>query len=193
MAKAADVYFRVDPWKIIEKDFDPAYSQVSESVFSLANETIGARGCFDEGGSVASLRGAYINGVYDMEPLPRSYRGIIDKTHFMIPSADWLMTEICLDGEKLDLGKVHFSHFSRELDMRSGTLIRSLIWQTASGKELRLTFLRFVDMIHRERAYQRITLEPLNFSGEVMVASGLSFDVLHAGYQKCYWHRRFTA
>ena len=188
MAKAADVYFRVDPWKIIEKDFDPAYSQVSESVFSLANETIGARGCFDEGGSVASLRGAYINGVYDMEPLPRSYRGIIDKTHFMIPSADWLMTEICLDGEKLDLGKVHFSHFSRELDMRSGTLIRSLIWQTASGKELRLTFLRFVDMIHRERAYQRITLEPLNFSGEVMVASGLSFDVLHAGYQKCYWH-----
>ena len=187
MAKAADVYFRVDPWKIIEKDFDPAYSQVCESVFSLANETIGARGCFDEGGSVPSLRGAYINGVYDMEPLPRSYRGIIDKTHFMIPAADWLMTEISLDGEKLDLGKADFRHFRRELDMRGGTLTRSLIWHTASGKELRLTFLRFVDMVHRERAYQRVTLEPLNFSGEVVFTSGLSFDVLHAGNQKCYW------
>ena len=48
MAKAADVYFQVDPWKIIEEGFDPAYSRVSESVFSLANETMGVRGCFDE-------------------------------------------------------------------------------------------------------------------------------------------------
>ena len=45
MAKAADVYFQVDPWKIIEEGFDPAYSRVSESVFSLANESLGVRGC----------------------------------------------------------------------------------------------------------------------------------------------------
>ena len=63
MAKAADVYFQVDPWKIIEEGFDPAYSRVSESVFSLANETLGVRGSFDEGGSVDSLRGAYVNAI----------------------------------------------------------------------------------------------------------------------------------
>ena len=187
MAKAADVYFSVDPWKIIEEGFDPAYSRVSESVFSLANETMGVRGCFDEGGSAPSLRGAYINGVYDIEPLNRSYRGIVDKTHFMIPAADWLMTGISLDGERLDLGRVRFRDFKREMDMRSGVLTRSFVWQTASGKELRLSFLRFVDMTHRERAYQRITMEPLNFSGEAMFSAGLSFDVLHEGYQKCFW------
>ncbi len=187
MAKAADVYFSVDPWKIIEEGFDPAYSRVSESVFSLANETMGVRGCFDEGGSAPSLRGAYINGVYDIEPLNRSYRGIVDKTHFMIPAADWLMTGISLDGERLDLGRVRFRDFKREMDMRSGVLTRSFVWQTASGKELRLSFLRFVDMTHRERAYQRITMEPLNFSGEAVFSAGLSFDVLHEGYQKCFW------
>ena len=78
MAKAADVYFRVDPWKIIEEGFDPAYARVSESVFSLANESVGVRGYFDEGGSADSLRGAYVNGVYDLEKIGRSYRGIID-------------------------------------------------------------------------------------------------------------------
>lgn len=187
MAKTADVYFSVDPWKIIEEGFDPAYSRVSESVFSLANETMGVRGCFDEGGSAPSLRGAYINGVYDIEPLNRSYRGIVDKTHFMIPAADWLMTGISLDGERLDLGRVRFRDFRREMDMRSGVLTRSFVWQTASGKELRLSFLRFVDMTHRERAYQRITMEPLNFSGEAVFSAGLSFDVLHEGYQKCFW------
>ena len=187
MAKAADVYFQVDPWKIIEEGFDPAYSRVSESVFSLANETLGVRGSFDEGGSVDSLRGAYVNGVYDMERLNRSYRGIITETHFMIPAADWLMTEITLDGEKLDLGKVRFRDYRREMDMRRGTLERSFVWQTASGKELRLSFLRFMDMVHRERAYQRVAMEPLNFSGAVEMTAGLSFDVLHEGYKKCFW------
>ena len=187
MAKTADRYFAVDPWKIIEEGFDPAYSRVSESVFSLANETMGVRGCFDEGGSVDSLRGAYVNGIYDIEELRRSYRGIIDHTHFMIPAADWLMTDIMLDGEKLDLGKVRFRDFRRVLDMRAGTLERSFVWETKSGKELKLSFLRFTDMTRRERAYQRITLEALNFSGKAEVSCGLSFDVIHEGYKKCFW------
>ena len=187
MAKAADVYFKVDPWKVIEEGFDPAYSRVSESVFSLANENMGVRGCFDEGGSVDSLRGAYTNGVYEIEPIGKSYRGIIDQTHFMIPTAEWLMTQITVDGEMLDLGRVRFRDFRRELDMRAGTLSRSFVWRTASGKELRLSFLRFLDMVNRERAYQRVTLEALNFSGTVAFASGLSFDVTHEGYRKCYW------
>ena len=188
MAKAADVYFKMDPWRIVEEGFDPAYSRVSESVFSLANETTGVRGFFDEGGSADSLRGAYLNGVYDIETIPRSYKGIIDHTHFMIPAADWLMTDITVDGERLDLGRVSFRDFRRELDMRTGVLTRSFVWRTASGKELRLTFLRFTDMTHRERAYQRIVLEALNFSGEAALTSGLSFDVTHEGYQKCYWN-----
>lgn len=187
MAKAADVYFVVDPWKVIEKGFDTAYSRVSESVFSLANESMGVRGCFDEGGSVDSLRGAYVNGVFEMEQLNRSYRGIIDKSHFMIPCAEWLMCRIALDSEVLDLGKVQFSDFTRELDMRAGTLTRSFVWTTASGKAIKLIFLRFVDMVNRERAYQRITFEPLNFSGCVEFATDVSFDTMHEGRQKCFW------
>ncbi|MBR6164897.1 MAG: family 65 glycosyl hydrolase [Clostridia bacterium] len=192
MAKTADRYFKVDPWSVIEEGFDPAYSRVSESVFSLANETMGIRGCFDEGGSMDSLRGAYVNGVYDLEELPRSYRGIIDHTHFMIPAADWLMTKIRLDGEKLDLGRVRFRDFRRELNMRTGTLTRQFVWEAASGKELRLSFLRFTDMVHRERAYQRITLEALNFTGEIAVSSGLSFDTVHEGYRRCFWQETYA-
>lgn len=187
MAKVADVYFKTDPWKIVEEGFDPAYARVSESVFSLGNESMGVRGFFEEGGSVDSLRGCYNNGVYDMEYVGRSYRGIVDRTHFMIPSVDWLKTELCVDGEMLDLGKSRFRAFRRELDMRCGTLERSFIWQTATGKELRVTFLRFLDMVHRERAYQRITLEALNFSGDIQITGGLSFQVVHEGRKTCFW------
>ena len=188
MAKIADSYFKPDPWKIVEDGFDPDHARVSESVFSLANETMGVRGYFDEGGSVDSLRGAYVNGVYDALPIGRSYRGIIDHTHFMIPTADWLITKITLDGETLDLGCSICRDYHRELDLRTGALTRSFVWQTNSGKELRLTFIRFLDMVHRERAYQRITMEALNFAGSIEVVTGLSFDVIHEGYERCFWN-----
>ena len=187
MAKAADQYFGADPWKVTERGFDPGYARVSESVFALSNENIGVRGFFDEGGTVDSLRGAYLNGVYELESLPKSYRGIVDKAHFMVPAADWLMTGISLDGETLDLGKVNYSGFVRELDLRAGTLLRRFVWHTASGKDLRLTFLRFADMRHGERAYQRIIFESLNFSGPVALSAGVTFDVTHEGRGGCFW------
>ena len=187
MTKVADSYFKIDPWKVVEEGFDPAYGRVSESIFSLANESIGVRGYFEEGGSLDSLRGAYANGVYDISPIGKSYKGIVEKTHFMIPTADWLLTGLVLDGETLDLGRVSFRNFWRELDMRAGTLTRSFVWETASGKALQLTFLRFLDMEHRERAYQRITLKALNFSGEVTLCAGISFAVTHEGHGTCFW------
>ena len=187
MAKTADMYFRVDPWKVIEDGFDPKYSRVSESVFSLANESQGVRGCFDEGGTVDSLRGAYVNGVYDVEPIGKSYRGIIDHTHYMIPAAEWLRVRIEADGEELDLGRSAFRDFTRELDMRAGTLTRRFIWRTVSGKEIKLTFLRFLSMTDRERAYQRVTIESLDFEGTVRVEMSLDFASVHEGRGKCFW------
>jgi len=187
MGKIADKYFLTDSWKVIEKGYDDSYGRVSESVFALSNETLGVRGYFDEGGKSDSLRGAYVNGVYETTRLGRSYKGIIDKTHFMIPTADWLYTSIEIDGEKLDLSQINFSEFTRELDLRAGTLERKFIWHTKSGKDLQLTFLRFVDMAVGERAYQRVSLLPLNFSGEAKVSSGIDFDAKHEGRDQRFW------
>ncbi|MDR2599258.1 MAG: family 65 glycosyl hydrolase [Oscillospiraceae bacterium] len=187
MAKIADKYFKTDPWKVIEEGFNPSYSRVSESIFALSNENLGVRGNFDEGGSVDSLRGSYINGVYEVQDLQKSYLGIIDKTHFMIPAVDWLSTKIILDDEALDLGKVKFTEFERELDMRSGVLKRSFIWFTASGKKIKLTFLRFMDMTNNEHVYQRIIFEALNFSGDIKLVTGLSFNMIHEGRNACFW------
>ena len=58
MGKIADKYFLVDPWKIIEEGFDPSHGRVAESIFSVANEFMGARGYFEEGYSGDSLLGS---------------------------------------------------------------------------------------------------------------------------------------
>ena len=58
------VHYKIDPWKIIEKDFDSSKVKASESIFSLGNGYMGQRANFEEHYSGASFQGSYIGGIY---------------------------------------------------------------------------------------------------------------------------------
>ena len=89
MPKIADKYLLVHPWKIVEAGFHPEKREVSESLFSLANEHQGARGFFDEGYSGESLVGVYLNGIYEERFTERSsYKGISNRLCFMVNSVN---------------------------------------------------------------------------------------------------------
>lgn len=189
MAKQADMYFRLDPWNIIEEGFNPKKNLVSESIFSLGNEYMGIRGYFDEGYSGKTLLGSYFNGVYETarEMTKNSYKGIVKRTHFLINSVNWLHTKINLDGEILDFQTSRIENFSRILNMKTGTLKREFIWITPSDKRIRLSFLRFLDMEISCRGYQKIEMEALNFSGSIEIETGLDFNIIHQTREECRW------
>lgn len=188
MGKVADKYLLVDPWKIIEEGFHPERSEVSESLFSLANEHQGVRGFFDEGYSGDSLVGAYLNGIYEERFTEgMTYKGISNRLAFMVNTVNWLHTRIELDGETLDLATSKFSGFRRELDFRTGELKREFVWETKSGKKLHLVFRRILSMETRELACQQICLTALNFSGKAALTLGLDFSALHRMYGQNYW------
>lgn len=189
MGKVADQYLVVDPWKIIEDGFHPDRSEVSESLFSLANEHQGVRGFFDEGYSGKSLIGAYLNGIYEERFTEgMSYKGISNRLTFMVNTVNWLYTRLEVDGETLDLAKSKFSDFRRELDFRSGEVQRTFVWETGTGKKLRVTFSRLLDMETKELACQQIRLQALNFSGKATITLGLDFSPLHRMYGENYWN-----
>jgi maltose phosphorylase len=171
-------YFKGDSWTIVEEGFDPAQQRVSESVFSVANEFMGVRGYFEEGYSGDHLLGSYFNHLYEMMDIHHDqvFKGFITQGAAMINTVDWLFTRLWVEGEQLDLAESNFTNFSRQLDMRRGILTRELIWETASGKQLRVTFTRFTDMQSTHIGCQRITVEPLNFSGAVQFRCGLDFN-----------------
>ncbi|WP_339819948.1 glycosyl hydrolase family 65 protein [Paenibacillus sp. FSL R7-0216] len=187
MPKIADKYLQVDPWKVVEEGFDPGRNRVSESIFSLGNEYMGVRGYAEEGYSGDTLLGSYFNGLYEESPVTAHYKGIIKSLRFMVNAVDWLHTRITLDGETLDLAESKFSGFRRELDFRTGIYTRELVWHTAGGKDVLLTFERLVSMKVSHLGAQRITLTPLNFSGMVQVRTGLNLAVIHEDQQRYYW------
>ncbi len=189
MAKIADRYYIDHPWMIVEEGFNPEYALVSESVFSLGNEHMGVRGYFDEGYGNSTLQGSYMSGVYEEAPGAQSgYKGMVDKTYFMVNTVDWLAFKPEIDGETLDLATSKFTDFKRVLDLRTGLLTRSFVWVTRSGKELRLTFERFLSMQSVRYGGQRVTMQPLNFSGSITVYAGLDFSRPHVTAGRNLWN-----
>lgn len=190
MAKAADKYFGIDAWKITEEGFDPKYSQVAESVFSLGNEYMGVRGFFEEGYSGESLIGSYFNGVYSSAKLGEGgYKGTVNETEFMVNAVNWLSAGICIDREKLDIKTANISNYRRVLDMRNGLLSRSFVWTTASGMVTEILFERFLSMQEIHLGVQRITIIPLNYDGEIEISMEVDFGITHQMYgKKNHWH-----
>ena len=144
MNKYPDKYFIEAPqWQIIEEGFNPNYSMVCESVFSLGNEYMGLRGYFDEGYSGESLVGSYINGVYEREYLPKNgYRGMLEFSEFMVNSVNWVYTRVFYNDTQLDLATAKISDFKRVLDLKSGVLSRSFIWHINDDNHVKIEFKR---------------------------------------------------
>lgn len=189
MPKLADKYLKLDPWEIIEQGFHPTYGRVSESIFSLGNEYMGIRGSFDEGYSGNKLIGSYLNGVIERDSVIGAihYKGVINQRTYMVNTVDWLFTRMTMDGETLDLNKSKFRNFVRKLDMKNGVLTREFIWESLSGKEIKITFERFLSMVSPKLGCQRITLKSLNCSGKIQIKSALDFSQIHESEGKNLW------
>ncbi len=171
-------YYQGDPWTIVEEGFCPEQQRLSESIFAVSNEHMGVRGYFEEGYSGDHLLGSYFNHLYDYLEISHDqfFKGMIDKSGVMINAVDWLYTRITVDGEQLDLAAVKFSHFRRTLDMKKLVYSREFIWHLESGRNLHITFIRFLNMKITKMGCQRILLKPLNFSGKADIVLGLDFN-----------------
>ncbi len=189
MAKIADLYYQVNPWKVSEVGFDSSRNEVSESIFSLGNEYLGVRGYFEEGYGGASLLGSYFNGVYEnsVKEHEAQYKGIIKRSHFMVNAVDWLSTKIKLEGERLDLADANITEFYRELDFKTGQLKRSFVWTTLGGKRIKISLVRFLHMESVYYSYQKLEFEALNFQGEIQVELGLDFATIHQSEMSNFW------
>ena len=178
LIKRPEKYYRGDPWAIVEEGFCSEKQRLSESIFSVANEYMGVRGYFEEGYSGDHLLGSYFNHLYDYLEISHDqfFKGMIHKSGAMINAVDWLYTRIVIDGEQLDLAEVKFRDFKRTLDMKKLVYTREFIWQLRSGRDIKMTFIRFLNMHTTKMGCQRILLEPLNFSGKADVVLGLDFN-----------------
>lgn len=166
--------FRVSPWTLCETDLHLDILAQTESVFALSNGHIGVRGNLDEG-EPHGLPGTYLNGVYELHPLPYaeiSY-GLPESGQTMVNVSNGKIIRLLVDDEPFDVryGTLH-SH-ERVLDMRAGTLKRTAEWTSPAHRRVRVTSTRFVSFTHRSIVAICYEVEPLDGPSTIVLQSEL--------------------
>ncbi|MFD2907093.1 family 65 glycosyl hydrolase domain-containing protein [Sphingobacterium anhuiense] len=185
-------YIVHDEWNIIEEGFQPAYNEVSESIFSIGNGRMGQRANFEEDYSGKSLPGSYLAGVYypDKTRVGWWKNGYPEYFAKVINAINWIGLHIEVNGEVLDLAKCDVHSFQRKLDMKHGLLIRSFDARLQNGVEIRVKSTRMFHLFQSETASLKYTIQVLNQKASLQVESYLEGDVVNrdSNYDEHFWN-----
>lgn len=167
-------------WALSKNQLPLATLGVEESLFTLGNGYLGVRGFFEEWESKHpdSIRGAYINGVYDRVPMTYGERAVgfpeqADKQP-RLPDAQSIC--IYLDEEKLELSDGCFEHFERKLDFLNGCLVKGYSFKTASGKQLKLSSQKVIPF---NESHLCLNHWHIQYEGRIRVVYGIESHVLN--------------
>lgn len=150
-------------WEIRVDGFDPEKLNHEETILMTGNGYLCTRGSYAEGYPTANTA-TFLHGVYD--DMPVSFTELANMPN-------WTALQITLDGERFSLASGELISQTQGLDMRTGTLRRSVHWKSASGRETELKFERFANLAEEHLLCQKVWIRPLNYSGTVEVAAEL--------------------
>src|SRR5690606_15661662 len=149
--------FPVDPWRLVERSIDLEDVGVTETLFAVANGYLGLRGNFPEGRHEYE-HGTYINGFHETFQIRHAENayGFAEIGQTIINAPDAKVMRVYVDDEPLTFDETELLDYSRELDMRTGVLSRTVVWMTPSGKRVRMHDERMVSFDERHLAVLRL-------------------------------------
>ena len=169
-----DSGYRVEPWAVRETSLNLDVLCQSESVFALSNGHLGLRGNLDEG-EPHGLPGTYLNGVYELRPLPYAEAGYgyPESGQTVINVTNGKVIRLLVDDEPFDVRYGRVADHERLLDLRAGTLSRRTTWVSPAGAAVRVTSVRLVSLTQRAVAAIWYQVEALDTRLSVVVQSEL--------------------
>ncbi|MDH3682805.1 MAG: glycoside hydrolase family 65 protein [Acidimicrobiia bacterium] len=164
--------FPVDPWSLIEAEYDVTDLGRTETLFALGNGYLGLRANPEEGRDAHS-HGSYINGFHETWRISHAETafGFAEVGQTIVNVPDAKVMKLYVDDEPLLLDVADLDHYERTLDFRTGVLARDLIWRTAAGKRVRVRSTRMVSMAERHVAAMTVELAVLDASAPIVISS----------------------
>ena len=154
--------FPVDPWRLIETEYNDDDLGHTETLFALGNGYLGMRANPEEGRNAHS-HGTYLNGFHETWEIQHAEDAYgfakIGQTIVNVPDAK--LMKLYVDDEPLLLEEADLDEYERSVDFRSGVLTRKLLWRTPGGQLVRVDSTRMVSFVHRHLAMMTIEITPL--------------------------------
>jgi len=166
--------FHTEPWRVREERLDLELLAQSESVLALANGHLGLRGNLDEG-EPYGLPGTYLNGVYELRPLPYAEAGFgyPESGQTMINVTNGKVIRLLVDDEPFDVRYGELKRHERTLDFRAGVLRRDVEWASPAGQDIRVRSTRLVSFTQRAVAAIEYEVEAVGDRARIVVQSEL--------------------
>lgn len=173
------------PWEVIEGNFDVENNYRNETIFSLANGFIGTRGTFEEGYTGpdrTGIEGTFINGFYESEIIKYGEKGFgyADKSQTMLNVTNGKVIKLYIDGEAFDMLEGTVKEYKRILDLKNGSVIRTVLWESPKGKQVSIATKRFVSMTDKQLMVIEYQVQPIGDVKQVKIVSMLDGDVLNS-------------
>lgn len=164
--------FPVDPWRLI----DTRYSEdgVGETLFAVGNGYLGLRGNHIEGRG-AHEHGTFLNGLHETWPILHAEQayGFAEVGQTIVNAPDAKVMRVYVDDEPILFGESDVREYRRTLDLRTGVLERDVLWETPSGKRVRMRDERMVSFDERHLAVLRLEVEVENADAPVTISCQL--------------------
>ncbi len=166
--------FQVSPWELRWNDLDLGALERTEAIFALSNGHIGLRGTLEEG-EPCGVPGTYLNGFHEQHPLPYAEGGYgyPEDGQTVVNVTDGKIIRLLVQDEPLDMRYGRAVEHHRVLDFRSGTLRRDTVWESPTGRRVRVRTERLVSFTQRAVCAIRYEIEPLDDRIQLVVQSDL--------------------
>jgi alpha,alpha-trehalose phosphorylase len=166
--------FQVDPWQLRWNTLDLDALERTESIFALSNGHIGMRGTLEEG-EPTDLPGTYLNGFHEKHSLPYAEGGYgyPEDGQTVVNVTDGKIIRLLVQDEPLDMRYGRAIEHHRVLDFRTGTLRRDTVWESPTGRRVRVRSERLVSFTQRAVAAIHYEVEPLDGGVQLVVQSDL--------------------
>jgi alpha,alpha-trehalose phosphorylase len=166
--------YPVEPWCVREPRLDLSRLSQSESVLAVSNGHLGLRANLDEG-EPHSMPGTYLNSFYELRPLPYAEAGYgyPGSGQTVINVTNGKPMRLLVNDEPFDVRYGELRHHERVLDLRAGTLRRTVEWVSPAGQAVRVRSTRLVSFAHRAIAAIAYEVEPVDRAARIIVQSEL--------------------
>lgn len=168
-------------WKLVYENFDASRERTREALCALGN------GYFTTRGAAAWTRadevhypGTYLAGGYNR--LCTDIAGHVVENEDLVNFPNWLLVELRLgSSDWFNEQQVQILSYRQELDLQHGVLSRALTFEDQSQRRSTLRERRLVSMAQMHLAALEITLTAENWSGPVVIRSGIDGHIVNAG------------
>ncbi|MGO4681071.1 glycoside hydrolase family 65 protein [Microbacterium sp. 2MCAF23] len=166
--------FPVDPWRLVETSYPHVNPGVSETLMGLGNGYLGLRGNHIEGRN-ALEHGTFINGLHETWKIRHAEQafGFAEVGQTIVNAPDAKVMRVYVDDEPLSFDEADVREYRRALDFRTGILEREVLWETPSGKRVRIRDERIVSFVERHLAVLRLEVTVENSDAPVTISCQL--------------------